>query len=68
MGARKLFPSLVFEAEGVGVLGDGAFDLVGGSVWKICLDLDCDVDLGVWVGVEDGNDFLRDLDEAQFRG
>lgn len=57
-------PLGVIEPKRLCILGDGTLGLVQGAIREIRLDFDADFHLGIWVGSEYGNDFLRDLDET----
>ncbi len=57
-----LLPRLRLETKGAGVFGNGTFDLVRRAGGKLGIDFEGDVQRGVGVAGEEGDDLFGDLD------
>ena len=68
LSCRELLPDLCPEPKARCILGNGTLDLIRDTIWKLGVDFDRDVQIGVWVAGEDADDLLGDLDETHLGG
>ena len=63
-----LFPFCGVKAQRLCILGDSTFGLILCTVGEAGLDLDADINLGIWIGGKCCDYFFGDLHEAHLGG